>query len=313
MKIAFVGKGGSGKTTLATQAVLHLLEQGATVLALDADINIHFARALEVPIDSSRALSQEPNMRKIRTILRGDNHRIVGVESFVKTTPPGRGSHLIHINAADPVIAQWAVPFHARGFAMHVGTYEKEEIGTSCYHSNLAIAENVLSHLVSDAAHWLVADMVAGTDAFSGSLHLQFDAIVLVVEPTPEGVAVFEQYRELATAAGVWDRVVVVANKVECAEDEEYLRAHVGNALVVCFPTDRTVRRASQQGERATVRFVEQLTVVLERVRVQAQHPDARLPLLYALHRKHAAEDYIVARCGSVVEQIDPAFSFDRP
>lgn len=312
MKIALVGKGGSGKTTLATQAVLHLLAQGTQVLALDADINIHFAQSLGVTIDPQRALSRPENARDIRRILRGSNTRIADAASFVKTTPPGNGSHLIRVEMQDPVLKQWGVPFHSHGVLMHVGTYEEKEIGTSCYHSNLTIAENVLSHTVVDQSHWVVADMVAGTDAFSGSMHLQFDVIVLVVEPTPEGVAVFQQYRTLSMAAGVWDRVLVVGNKVESTDDEEYLRRHLGGSLTLCIPTERRLRQAGQQGIPVGVLFTEKFVELFDRMRGLQQDADVRLSQLYALHRRHATEDYIVARCGDVTDQIDPTFTFGQ-
>jgi cellulose biosynthesis protein BcsQ len=43
MKIAFAGKGGSGKTTLSSLFVRHLAAQGLPVVAIDADINQHLA------------------------------------------------------------------------------------------------------------------------------------------------------------------------------------------------------------------------------------------------------------------------------
>ena len=46
MKVAFVGKGGSGKTTLSALFVRHLAGQGLPVMAVDADINQHLAEAL---------------------------------------------------------------------------------------------------------------------------------------------------------------------------------------------------------------------------------------------------------------------------
>ena len=39
MKIAFAGKGGSGKTTLSSLFTRHLAAQGLSVVAIDADIN----------------------------------------------------------------------------------------------------------------------------------------------------------------------------------------------------------------------------------------------------------------------------------
>lgn len=46
MRIAFVGKGGSGKTTLSALLSRHLARSGAPVLAVDGDINQHLAEAL---------------------------------------------------------------------------------------------------------------------------------------------------------------------------------------------------------------------------------------------------------------------------
>ena len=46
MRIAFVGKGGSGKTTSAAVFSRYLAELGSPVLAIDADINQHLGAAL---------------------------------------------------------------------------------------------------------------------------------------------------------------------------------------------------------------------------------------------------------------------------
>ncbi|MDT7643954.1 MAG: dehydrogenase maturation factor, partial [Pseudonocardiales bacterium] len=46
VRIAFVGKGGSGKTTLAALFTRYLAELDRPVLAIDADINQHLSAAL---------------------------------------------------------------------------------------------------------------------------------------------------------------------------------------------------------------------------------------------------------------------------
>ncbi len=46
MRVAFVGKGGSGKTTLSALFARHVNRSGAPVLAIDGDINQHLAEAL---------------------------------------------------------------------------------------------------------------------------------------------------------------------------------------------------------------------------------------------------------------------------
>ena len=49
MKVAFAGKGGSGKTTLSSLFIRHLAARGLPVVAIDADINQHLADALGTP------------------------------------------------------------------------------------------------------------------------------------------------------------------------------------------------------------------------------------------------------------------------
>src|SRR4051812_7030725 len=131
---------------------------------------------------------------------------------------------------------------------MHVGTYEPEDIGGGCYHGHLAILENLLSHLAPGPGDWVVCDMVAGTDAFANSLHAQFDAIVVVVEPTPESVTVARRYRELATAAGIADLVGFVGNKVADDTDLAYLRRELDAELVSVLNLQAGLRRARQAG-----------------------------------------------------------------
>jgi CobQ/CobB/MinD/ParA nucleotide binding domain len=77
MKIAFVGKGGSGKTTLTALFARHLAAEGRTVLALDADINQNLATALGEDVDEAAlAPTLGEHLDQVKEYLRGDNSRI---------------------------------------------------------------------------------------------------------------------------------------------------------------------------------------------------------------------------------------------
>ena len=89
MKVAFVGKGGAGKTTLAALFARYLAASAATVLAVDADINQNLGAALGDDLDAAVPLGA--HLDAIKTYLRGDNARISSTAAMVKTTPPGRG------------------------------------------------------------------------------------------------------------------------------------------------------------------------------------------------------------------------------
>src|SRR5688572_28540794 len=97
MKVAFVGKGGSGKTTLAALFSRSLQAGGRPVLAIDADINQHLAVALGAPESDASQLPALGNiMHLIKEYLTGDNPRVTP-HTMIKTTPPGRGSRLVRI------------------------------------------------------------------------------------------------------------------------------------------------------------------------------------------------------------------------
>ncbi|GAA2890974.1 ATP-binding protein [Actinoplanes cyaneus] len=305
MKIAFTGKGGSGKSTLAALFVGHLRATGRRVLAIDADVNVHLAPLLGVTADRDAALSHPANTTAVRRHLLGTNTLVGGVDRFVATTPPGPGSHLVTLDPGDPILSGHGVALDERTHVMHVGTYEPEDIGGGCYHGHLAILENLLSHLRPAQDDWVVCDMVAGTDAFANSLHAQFDAIVVVVEPTPESTTVARRYRELATAAGVDDLLFLVGNKVVDDVDVDYLRRALEAEPLTVLATQPGLRRARQEGRCPVPGDLDDASP-LRAIAGHVQPADGhrRTARLHELHFKLAQKDWIRSAHGDVSGQV---------
>lgn len=305
MKIAFTGKGGSGKSTLAALFVGHLRATGHRVLAIDADVNVHLAPLLGVTAQAPAALSHPDNVADVRRHLLGDNALVGAIDRFVPTTPPGPGSQLVTLDAADLILARHAVALDESTHVMHVGTYEPDDIGAGCYHGHLAILENLLSHLRLDADDRVVCDMVAGTDAFANSLHAQFDAIVVVVEPTPESVTVARRYLELAAAAGVADLVTLVGNKVADDVDADYLRRELGVEPLAVLPLQAGLRRARQSGACPRPEDLDDVTPLrLIAEHAQPMPPERRADMLRALHLKLAGQRWVRNAYGDITGQL---------
>jgi CO dehydrogenase maturation factor len=317
MKIAFVGKGGSGKTTLSALFAQYISKK-YPVLAIDGDLNMHLGPLLgfrdDLPVE--KHISHPAAAKTIKTHLWGRNKRIKTLAHFRKTTPPTAESNFIAIHDFNnPVIVEFGIRKDNVAF-LAVGTYDTEEIGAGCYHNNLAILENILSHLI-DTEGVTVVDMVAGVDAFANTLHAQFDVLVLVVEPTKRGVEVFGQYKELAQGAGVYDSLFVVGNKVRSKEDKEFLRKHIPERKILgIFEESEYLRKKDQAGGSLDVDSLEEenkeLLGIIEK-KLFSSTPDyqARLQKLFELHRKYVAQPSITERFGDLTDHIDINFNLE--
>ncbi len=263
MRIAFVGKGGSGKTTLAALFSRYLALLGKPVLAIDADINQHLAAALGAP-DTFQALALAADMRLLKEYVRGANPRIASADEMVKTTPPGRGSRLLRFNERNPIFTAFG---RAIDGVTHLATgeFESGDIGVKCFHSKTGAVELLLNHLIDGKDEYVVVDMTAGADAFASGLFAKFDLLVVVAEPTRQALGVWEQYRQYAD--GYRLSFAVVGNKIEDAEDEAFLRERVGDALLASVPRSNFVR-AMERGEAPAITELEPRVLgALERLR----------------------------------------------
>lgn len=314
MKIAFVGKGGSGKSTLSALFIRHLLQQGRGVLAIDADLNMNLAGLLGLSYPADRYLADPAVAMTIRTHLKGENLRIASINSFLPTTPPGAGSNLIR-SLQDNIIQRFSV--QASGNSplnlMTVGSYEDHGIGQTCYHSHLFVAENLLSHIVTGNNFDVVCDMVAGTDAFAYSLHLQFDALVLIAEPTPESAEVCKLYVNLARSAGIADLVHLVGNKVDGQDDIDFITENAIVAPLGFVPSLRTLKAARQRGKDITESLhSDQLSALLAKIDTAGRNPaidePMRLRMLCRLHEKLSEKQWVRLGHGDVAGQIDHHF-----
>ncbi|MET8246693.1 ATP-binding protein [Streptomyces sp. NPDC005202] len=235
MKIAFVGKGGSGKTTLSSLFVRHLAAAGAPVVAVDADINQHLGAALGLEEAEAAALpAMGDRLPLIKNCLRGTNPRITSAETMIKTTPPGEGSRLLRVREDNPVYDACARPVELDGGAVRLmvtGPFTDADLGVACYHSKTGAVELFLNHLVDGRGEYVVVDMTAGSDSFASGMFTRFDITFLVAEPSRKGVSVYRQYKEYARDFGVVLRVV--GNKVQGQDDLDFLRAEVGEDLLV--------------------------------------------------------------------------------
>jgi CO dehydrogenase maturation factor len=307
VKIAFVGKGGSGKTTLSSLFIRHLAARGLPVTAIDADINQHLAEALGA---GGQPPAMGAHLVEIREYLRGSNPRIGSAAAMVKTTPPGRGSRLLRPGGPDPV-HDLAVDTPCGARLLATGPFEEDDLGIACYHAKTGAVELYLNHLVDGPGEYVVTDCTAGADSFASGLFTRFDLTVLVTEPTRKGISVYRQWRDYAVGYDV--AVVVVGNKVHTPEDAAFLREHVGDDLRVCFGHEPAVR-AMEQGRTFTLADLSPATrTALDVLRDALDRQDKD----WARYTRQATEFHLknarawanAAAGEDLAAQIDPSFT----
>jgi CO dehydrogenase maturation factor len=138
------------------------------------------------------------------------------------------------VREPNPVYDACARPVELDGGAVRLmvtGPFTDSDLGVACYHSKTGAVELCLNHLVDGCDEYVVVDMTAGSDSFASGMFTRFDMTFLVAEPTRKGVSVYRQYKEYARDFGV--ELKVVGNKVQGQDDVDFLRAEVGDDLLV--------------------------------------------------------------------------------
>ena len=306
MKIAFAGKGGSGKTTLSSLFARYLAARGLPVVAIDADINQHLAEALGA--EEPRAMGA--HLPAIKKYLRGTNPRISSAAAMIKTTPPGRGSRLLRPGGADPVHALGTTA-PCGALLLAAGPFEDSDLGVSCYHAKTGAVELYLNHLADGPGEYVVVDCTAGADSFASGLFTRFDLTILVAEPTRKGVSVYRQWQDYA--AGFDVPVALVGNKVQSPGDLAFLRAHAGQEPLAWIGHEPAVRAMEQGAPLGLADLAPETTAGLSaiRARLDAVPRDwGRYASLAAEFHLRNARAWANDRTGEdLAAQIDPDFT----
>lgn len=207
MKIAFLGKGGSGKSTFATAMVRYLHESGRRVLAIDADHNMDLS--LNLGVESPPVfLGSDPTLIK----------RHVGLPESAgfldaRKAATDRGI-AFRLSPLDEFTSQIASEIAPNLFLIAAGPHtDIVRSGEHCSHSLAAPLKVYLPRLVLAEGEAVVIDERAGTDPVATGILKGVDLVIIVAEPTVHSVRVARQIAHELSLAGV--PFAFVANKTE--------------------------------------------------------------------------------------------------
>ncbi len=208
MKVAITGKGGVGKTTLASTLARLYAAEGRTVLAADVDPDANLGLALGFTpeeIDSIVPISKMHSLAEERTGATGSG-------KFYKLNP----------YVAD-IPDLYAKEIHGVKLLV-MGTVDVG--GSGCVCPEHVMLKSILSSLTYRKNDVVIMDMEAGLEHLGRGTASNMDQFIVVIEPGARSIQTYKNVKRLAADLGV-KQVRVVANKVRSVDDEAYIAAHI--------------------------------------------------------------------------------------
>ena len=217
MKIAVVGKGGSGKTTTSAVLARTFARQGRVTLALDCDSNPNLGISLGLGEDATESL--------------------VAVREAVDS------GQQEHASSLDEVVRVFGVDAPDGVRLAVVSAIAKPEPGCPC----CGISPEQLLGTIAGPDLVVVADFEAGLGTVMRLDGQPIDVVVVVVEPTAKSLDVGRRAAELVRESGM-GRVVVSANRVRDEEDRARVLAAFPDVDVFFVPDDPAIVAAERRG-----------------------------------------------------------------
>ena len=219
--IAFAGKGGTGKTTLAGILIRFLVEKGLTpVLAVDADANANLNEVLGLEVTETLGQAREEMKKGVGSGMTKDVFMEMKLQEAV-----------VEANGFDLIV---------------MGRPE----GAGCYCAANSLLTQYLERLIGNYK-FVVMDNEAGMEHLSRLTTNNIDALVVVSDPTRRGLQAASRIVNLAEELklNIKDKYVLVNLAKDGQGDEiKEAAASFGLDLIGIVPEDEQIRTYDLKG-----------------------------------------------------------------
>jgi len=232
MKIATVGKGGSGKTTIAGTLARIFADDGRSILAIDGDPNPNLALTLGMTRAAADSIVYIPS-----TIMKG-----IGEKDGVIQLGPAIPK--------DDIMRQFASKAAQNVDLIVMGKPAHGTAGTGCMCGSHRAVRGLIAELTNFGEH-TITDMEAGLEHLKRGTARHVDMMLIVAEPYYRSLEAASRTYELATELAI-PFIKVVANKVRTDEDREaidtYCKQH-GMEIIGAVPHDEALVEAEREAK----------------------------------------------------------------
>jgi CO dehydrogenase maturation factor len=231
LKLAIVGKGGSGKSTVSWLLLQYLASLGQNVLGIDADYNMNLLSNLG--LEYSSAL---PTLHHSHRHFRG----LVGLaEKEAWGNLQGRDLPEFSLNPDDEYTAALTLRISEFIKLIVLGLGDEDVLDSPlCGHGHVAPLKWYLPNLKPNGTA-LVIDSVAGTDMINYNLYQGCDHLLGVVENHRNSIRVMKQIQQTAERLGTSFYVLLNQTEEGAAIDE--VQHSFGDRLIGTLPKDEGI------------------------------------------------------------------------
>jgi len=273
MIIGFLGKGGSGKSTLSARFAESLARAGKRVLAVDADHNMDLSYNLGAPEDMTFLGAGLPAFKDACGL--GEREKFA--DALLKDPLPR-----FALSPLDPFTARYSIPVQDNLRLMSAGPHTDAVLyAESCSHTLTSPLRAYLPLLELQEDEYAVIDERAGADSASTGIPTGFDLAVIVAEPLPHSMKTARQIAEMLEFYGV--PYVFAANKLMENEKGKAMEEALGEKIIARFPWSRGFSTGDPTPEEGT----ELEKIHTELLRVRKENGDQRLSRAKAQHEKN--------------------------
>ena len=214
MKIAITGKGGVGKTTIASLLANAWVKAGYKVLAIDADPVASLAGALGFPEpDKIIPLSEMSGLVEERT---GAKPGTLGQMFKLNPTVDDLPDKIAHEHNGIKLIVMGGVAIGGGG----------------CVCPASALIKTLIRHIILERNERVIIDMEAGVEHLGRSTADAVNWMITVVEPGLRSIQAAHRIKTLAEQIGI-KNVVAIGNKVRSPEDRNFISNYLDKIKLI--------------------------------------------------------------------------------